>query len=320
MTPTSFALVLGLRSAAPESAEAEVASVGTLPLRLDGDLAPPDRAMLAERFHAGVERGGLDTEPVRAEGADTCEAAECRRALAAEAKVPYLVGATVAREGPDYVVTAWVASAETGEMVVEHRAVCEICGVQELAETIEGAGARLRARLDVAVAPTRMKVVTEPAGARVRIDGTDVGASPVEVPTAAGTHTIEIVRDGYRVEKTEADVRSGVTETFSFRLVRLPKTPQWLPWAAIGVGTGLLATGVALIAIDGREIERGCNPDPAGRCEFVHATLAGGITSGVLGVALIGTGIGLAVYQRRDRRVRASIDLRGRGLVLSGRF
>jgi hypothetical protein len=320
MTPTSFVLVLGLRSAAPESTDGDAQSVGTLPLRLDADLAPPDRAMLAERFHAGVERGGLDTEPVRAEGADTCEAAACRKALAAEAKVPYLVGATVAREGPDYVVTAWVASAQTGEMVVEHRAVCEICGVQELAETLEGAGARLRARLDVAVAPTRVKVITEPAGAHVRIDGTDVGNSPVEVTSSAGTHTIEVMRDGYRVERTEADVRNGVTETLSFRLVKLPKTPQWLPWAAIGVGTGLLATGVALIAIDGREITNKCNADVDGRCEYVHATLAGGITSGVVGVALIGTGIGLAVYQRRDRRVRASIDVRGRGLVISGRF
>jgi hypothetical protein len=309
---------------APEPAVSpDAPTIGTLPLRIDADLAAPDRAEVAGRFSLGLQRSGFDLQPVRAKGADTCEDPACYRELASATEVRHLAGATIGREGPDYTIRAYVLAGDSGEVIGEAEGVCEICGVQELGDMVEGLAARLRAKVDTAAVPTRLRVDSEPGGATVRVDGQDVGTTPLEVDVTPGAHEIEVERRGYRTETTRADLQPGTTGAYSYRLARATKIPVWLPWTALAVGVGATAAGVTLVAIDERPIERDCNADVMGNCEFLHDTLAGGIALTVTGVALVGTGIALAIVrQRRGEapRVQAGAWLTSPGVTISGRF
>src|SRR5690606_11110951 len=112
---------------------------------------------------------GFQLRPVRAKGADTCEDPECYRELGTATEVRHLAGATIGREGPDYTIHAYVVSGETGEVIGDAEGVCEICGVQELGDMVEGLAARLRSKVDTSTAPTRLRVDTDPAGATVKV-------------------------------------------------------------------------------------------------------------------------------------------------------
>jgi serine/threonine-protein kinase len=68
----------------------------------------------------------------------------------------------------------------------------------------------------------RITVRTTPAGARVTIDGKDVGKSPLTVPNLArGTHTVRVMRDGYTsVERRVVITPSQPTSTLTLNLAR----------------------------------------------------------------------------------------------------
>jgi hypothetical protein len=306
-----------------EAPAADGPSVGVLPVHIEAELAAPDRRDAAEHFSQGLARSGFAIEPVRVEGADTCAEPTCYQNIAARAATPQLAGASVTQEGPDYHVRAFIIDGGSGETVVSAEGVCEICGMQELDEMIEGLAARLRSKLSTTVRPTRLSVATTPSGATVLVDGISVGTTPLDVEVAPGAHEVEVQRDGYRSVAATEEVQLGATATASYRLQRAPNIPAWLPWTAIAVGAGATVSGIALLAIDGNEIERDCNADIDGRCQYLHNTLPGGLVLTIGGVATLGTGIALAIVRSRresPQRIRASAWLHTPGLSLSGRF
>jgi hypothetical protein len=138
-----------------------------------------------------------------------------------------------------------------------------------------------------------------------------------------GEHQVAVQHDGYRTYRTTETVEAGATGSYAYELRRTANIPAWAPWTAIGVGAGATVAGVVLLAIDGKQIKRDCNADVDGRCEFLHDTLPGGVVMTVGGVALIGTGVVLAILRRRngsERRVKANAWLHAPGITLSGRF
>jgi serine/threonine-protein kinase len=76
-----------------------------------------------------------------------------------------------------------------------------------------------------AVARTgRITVRTTPAGARVLVDGKDVGKTPLTVPNLArGAHTVRVMRDGYTSLDRRVSITAGEpTATLSLNLTRTP--------------------------------------------------------------------------------------------------
>lgn len=60
-----------------------------------------------------------------------------------------------------------------------------------------------------APAPGSLLVESRPAGARVFVDGTDIGVTPVTMPSlAAGPHTVRIERAGYASITTSARIEA----------------------------------------------------------------------------------------------------------------
>jgi len=325
---TAVALVLAGPPAgtAPDPGVAAGPTVGALRLRLPNDVSGPDQDTLNQRFGEGLQRSGLTASPVPKE-ASACQDAACYQEAAQKAQVELLVGGDVQKTGPDYAVQVYAISAETGEVVAQVDGVCEICGIGELGDVVGSLAARLRPTLDNTNQPTTLTVETDPEGAEVWIDGERMGETPLQTRIAPGTHELDVVKRGRRTKHVEVSLRPGVNETYSFRLARSTRVPQWVPWVGLGAGAVSLASGIALLVIDEDPIRNDCNPDAEGRCQYLYDTVAGGATLTVLGVALVGTSVGLLIAQaRQDRvqrsgvqsRVRLVPGLRGASLV--GRF
>jgi len=61
--------------------------------------------------------------------------------------------------------------------------------------------------------PGKLTVETRPPGARVFLDGTEVGESPLAVDVAADSHTVAVIKPGYALFRTEIDGGSGAIDT-----------------------------------------------------------------------------------------------------------
>ncbi|MCX4242548.1 PEGA domain-containing protein [Paraliomyxa miuraensis] len=327
LVPLSTALTLALAPRASGSDPAPSAEqVGTMHLRLPNDVSGPDQSTLQQRFEDGVARSGLTTRGVPA-SASSCEDPACYRDTAKAADVDLLVGGTIEHTGPDFAIEVYAISAETGEVVASVEGVCEICGVGELAESVGALAARLRPSLENATQPTTLTVDSDPEGADVYVDGERVGSTPVQARVAPGQHEIDVVKRGRRTQHVEVDLRPGVNESYSFRLARSSRVPVWVPWAALATGVGSLGAGIGLLVIDERPIQSDCNADVNGTCQYLYDTVNGGVVLTVVGVALVSTGVGLMLAQRRqDRLQRSGVGARLRlvpgigGASLTGRF
>jgi hypothetical protein len=304
LVPLGTALTLALAPPAP-SPGPDSDRVGTMRLTLPDELSEPDQDTLRQRFEDGITRSGLATVPMP-ESASRCQDPACHRDAAKSASVEILVGGTIAQTGPDYSVEIYAISAETGEVVARVEGVCEICGIGELADSVGALAARMRPTLDNATQPTTLSVDSDPDGAEVWVDGELVGTTPLQTRVAPGEHAVDVVKRGRRTEHVEITLRPGVNQSFSFRLARSTRLPSWVPLVALGTGVGSLSAGIGLLAIDETPIERDCNPDVAGNCQFLYDTVNGGVVLTVVGVALIGTGVGLLLNQRRQDRLQRS--------------
>jgi hypothetical protein len=324
LAPLGTALAIAVAAPAPDAVPEP--GVGTLRLRLPEDVSTPDQDTLNERFADGLERSGISATPAPAEAA-ACEDAACYQGAAEGAGVELLVGGTVQQTGPDYSVQVYAISAETGEVVAQVDGVCEICGIGELGDVVGSLAARLRPTLENTTQPTVLTIESEPEGAEVWVDGKQVGTTPLRVPVAPGQHEIDVIKEGRRTKHVEVTLRPGVNESFSFRLARSTRVPEWVPWTSLGVGVVSLTSGIALLAIDENPIRRDCNPDADGRCQYLYDTVNGGAVLTVVGVALVGTGVGLLLAKiRQDRVQRSGVQSRVRlypgigGASLVGRF
>ncbi len=289
-----------------------------LPLHADDDVPALDRAALDERFEAGLTRSGFELR--RAPSDHGCTSPTCFRDVAVARDAATVTGAEVTVDGPDYRVRTYVISGQTGEVVVEIADVCEICGIGEVGDMVEGLAARLRPKLENATAPARLLVESDPPGAIVRMDGRVLGTTPLDVAVPPGKHEIEVGKEGYLPSRRAVELTQGIDATYTYALARRTRMPGWVPWATLGVGLAATAGGIALLVIDEDPIERDCNPDVDGRCQYLHDTLAGGAVLTASGLALTATGVGLVVWRSKRVSIGASANVRHRGLRLTARF
>ncbi len=75
-------------------------------------------------------------------------------------------------------------------------------------------------------APGSLRVLTQPAGASVAMDGHALGASPVDVRAASGMHTVALALEGYEPHEVHLSVPAGGSFTLSVPLVAIPETPD----------------------------------------------------------------------------------------------
>jgi hypothetical protein len=253
-----------------------------------------------------------------------CDVA-CVDALVAESGATLRLRMSLREQNRDYTASiGWLDS--SGREVARGEETCEICTVEEAADAAAAAAVKLLP----AGQSTTLAITTDPAGARVTVDGAAVGATPIEVTVEAGEHEVGIELPGYRYQHRAVTVADGERAAIDLDLVAAPAAKKrkgidrrkaWVAgWTSLGVGVALLVTGIALIAVDENPAKNDCsgdNIDAFGNCRYRWNTLGGGVAATVIGVAAAGAGVGFVVVSRPRAQVRASVGPGRTGIAIA---
>lgn len=319
MLRVGLVLALAVGNAPPspdESAPGDATSVApaqtvVAPLTVEGTLPPEWNEALRAALDLGLRRAQLQGEAPTDCATHPCPAP------------PYRVETSVGVDDRSYTIEIVVRRQATGAEVLQVQASCEVCGLSEVQDVITTLAATLRERLDrLNMRPPRLRITSDPAGARVYLDTQFVGTTPLEHTDTVGPHRVRLVLSGHRAAERNVELAAGLDETLSVELLALPPPPKtevhdrdlvaprrsaaFVPvgWALIGAGVAGVATGGTLVGIDGRSARYRCSGpdlDIEGNCRFVHRTQTAGLvvlTSAAVGII---TGVTLLVIGKRRR-------------------
>ncbi|MCA9705294.1 MAG: PEGA domain-containing protein [Myxococcales bacterium] len=293
-----------------------------LPLEVEGPLADSWRGELHQALLRGLADGRLAVVPEPEGSTDGCREPSCLAVLSQAAGAEGVIRARIAVVERDYEVVIELLDAR-GTTIATSEEGCSVCGMAEVVALVRGQAAALRGRL---IARTLEDPVLEirstPPGAEVRVDGVQIGVTPLRRSLSAGSHRVELSSRGYATEVREVDATAGVRETLDVTLLvdDAPRRRRRIAgWSLGGVGLGAATAGAVLWGIDSRpatgERCRGDDIDAAGHCRYLYDTRAVGIAVLAAGVAVLATGVGLLVSGRRARPARTA-RRRAIGLVL----
>jgi hypothetical protein len=155
--------------------------------------------------------------------------------------------------------TAWKLSVEildvevgaTGAKITEECASCtDKQAAEKLGDMVK------RAVIDCVARPRGgLDVRSEPSGAAVFVDGTELGITPYKRVTFAGSHKVVLRHVGFRSEQVDVVVEDGQKQKIERKLasgadpapvIVVEKTPvykKWWFWVALG-GAAVVAAGV----------------------------------------------------------------------------
>lgn len=228
-----------------------------------------------------------------------------------------IVRADVAVNGTDLDLAVELVDPRSSKVLARVEGQCDMCGAAEATELIASLGTALSRRVQLQTqAPPQLRVVSDPPGATVMLDGTEIGVTPIEIPASSGAHALRISHRGHIDQTRTIDLVDGVTESVAVTLVAAKTTGperrpvRWaLGWAAGGTGALGTIVGTALIGINGRPIRSKCtgsNVDADGTCRWNHSTMVPGVVIGTLGVGLLATGVSLLIIEKR-RTIRPGL-------------
>ncbi len=305
--------MVAIAVAAPTSAVAapDETSLRVVPAQVQGELPAHVRQEVDARLRDSVAD---DAALLDGTVASACTDDACWSALATEAKASRLVQATIVVDDRDYAVRADVRDA-SGTVIASVDQRCEICGHEELVDTIELLGNALRRKLasEIVALPT-LVVTSTPVGAWVSIDGENAGTTPLELTLAEGSHDIRVSKDGHVAQLRRVALVAGVRERVEVSLAPLPdRAPapkqQTAMRAAggtlLGLGLASIGAGIGLVVLDQNPQESRCdgqNVDIEGNCKYRYATLEGGIAAISVGAAALAAGIALVVVAHKRGR------------------
>ncbi len=212
-------------------------------------------------------------------------------------------------------------SVATGERLASVDDVCEICGIEEVAELIELRSAALGASLDRPTDGT-IRITSNPGGAAVFVEDRLVGNTPVELVLPAGPHAIRVEKPGFLNDAEAVEVRSGVDDELRFRLVAMPardrSARRWSIAGGVSLGLGLagLAAGIPLVILDARPYKPDCRADALGNCAELYDTMAAGASLTTAGVIGLGAGVSMLLIGRKRRSLPVEVQPRAGGVAV----
>jgi len=180
--------------------------------------------------------------------------------------------------------------------------------------------------------------VTGPPGARVRVDGKELGRLPLPAPLrlAEGDVRVTATAEGYKPFSVEVTIRGGVPAAVTVWLDPLhleaasPPVPppfvsddgppgdrrRWVGGALAAAGAGTLLWGIVWLRTDGRcEVADGAT----GRCVSAYSTGTAGWVLTAGGASLLVAG-GALLYAGLRAEGRVSVSASARSVQLQARF
>lgn len=100
-------------------------------------------------------------------------------------------------------------------------------GAEQNIEVVSGRNRKIAIALPKAGGPGTLTLLSDPPGARVRLDDQRLGQTPYQGEVPPGKHTIVVERDGYVRQEREVTFREGHDVEQSFALAPMPKDPAF---------------------------------------------------------------------------------------------
>ncbi len=175
------------------------------------------------------------------------------RLLDSQLVIRYRVKRLASGKGPGpWKLSVEVLDVEVGAMGAKLTEECPSCTEKQTAEKL---GDLVKRAVIECVAKPRgtLDIRSEPSGAAVFVDGTELGITPYKRVTFVGTHKVVLRHVGFRSEQIDAVIEDGQKNKIERKLVSgadpvvtVEKTPlykKWWFWVAIG-GAAVVAAGV----------------------------------------------------------------------------
>lgn len=166
-----------------------------------------------------------------------------REAAKLLAGIPASVGITSDPPG----AKLWVDGEKAGSLPLrlklhagEHHLKASLAGYQaseRVVNVVPGQNATINIEL-AAVEPGKLSIRTEPAGARVLVDGKQVGEAPLERELAPGSHELAVAYEGRIPRRQRIEVVSGKLTDVDLRLEKIPPYAFWghvTFWSGLGL-------------------------------------------------------------------------------------
>lgn len=292
-------------------------------LRVVASDAPPETvSVLSDSAVAGMAASGRVVEIGAGWRAD-CAADACFREATSSTSANAVVLLTVDQQDNVFRFGLEARSVTTGERLATVDDVCEICGLEEVAELVELRAAALGERLDRPEEGT-VRISSDPPGATVLVDDRSVGTTPLELVLPTGSHAVRVEKSGFLEDAKAVEVRSGVDQDMRFRLVVLPskanESRRWFIVGGTSFGLGLvgIAAGIPLVLMDGKPYEADCRADPSGNCANLYGTMGAGAALTTAGVIGVGAGTAMLLIGRKRRTLPMEVGPTVGGIA--GRF
>ena len=119
-------------------------------------------------------------------------------------------------------------------------------GYADVVSTISpGPGSRSKLALHLDRLPSTLHIASLPTESVVRVDGLDVGTSPITVTRPAGTHRVAILRPGFTPYDVQVSTHPGEALRITGKLSPevIPLTKRWWFWAGLSaavIGAGFV--------------------------------------------------------------------------------
>ncbi|PTL75660.1 PEGA domain-containing protein [Vitiosangium sp. GDMCC 1.1324] len=151
----------------------------------------------------------------------------------------------------------------------------------------------------------QVTVSSEPAGARVQVDGEARGVTPWRDSLEVGPHRLEVTREGYQPLRRDVELRPGEPLALQLMLTPLPESgvtvenrpeqPRRRVWTWVAAGAaGVAAAGAVTLGLLARSDSRELLARPHERAEAqqlhdsaLERARASNILTGTAGVALL---------------------------------
>lgn len=248
--------------------DAAAASALIVEPQLEGELSKDDVTLLRHTTESALKSQQLSLIPagdLEATLSGEAQLQGCHTELCYERLGRLLDSQLVTRyrvkrgSGEGKAATAWKLSVESldvevGAMGAKLTEECAACTDKQAAEKL---GDMVKRAVIECVARPRggLEVRSEPSGAAVFVDGTELGITPYKRVTFAGSHKVVLRHVGFRSEQVDVVVEDGQKQKIERKLAsgadpapvivmeKAPVYKKWWFWVALG-GAAVVAAGV----------------------------------------------------------------------------
>lgn len=263
------------------------------PVRTRAEEKAQDAGLTVRPFgEAVVESGVNPAELVRCvDKAPDCLVSAAELANVDRILIFQLKSAKDAEGVPQVVLSGSYFDARIGGKLESGQKFCESC--TSLAGLVDVAAELcddlLAAQSAGAGGATFIEIHSTPAGARMVIDGADVGPAGKPHAVTPGEHVIELTLSGYTAVRRTVDAKADQTTIERVELTEdsagaTAGLEPYYKWGALGAGALATTLGIVWIAVDGPQSEGGLRK-PEERNTMVPGVVATAAGLGLLGLS-----------------------------------